>query len=230
MNAFWSGVAVSLFALAGVASAAHPAGPAAAGLVEDKGKFVITVGGQPVGSEDFQISRDGGDWVAHGSTEIHSGSDVTRVNAELRMNSAGEPLHYTWASAGGKKVTSTTDFQGLNAKITLDLGDGNPIHQDYHFASPVVVLDNNLYHQYEILAHDYNWATGGPQSFSVLIPQEQSPGTITVESLGPVTLDGAKYNQLVVRTLDLQVNIYLDSSHKLMRLTVPASKAEVRRQ
>ena len=45
-----------------------------------------------------------------------------------------------------------------------------------------------------------------------------------------MNLEGAKYTQLVVRTEDLQVNIYVDSSHRLMRLTVPASKAEIRRQ
>ena len=31
----------------------------------DKGKLRITVNGQPVGSEDFEISQSGGVWVEH---------------------------------------------------------------------------------------------------------------------------------------------------------------------
>ncbi len=233
MKTLWSGLAIPVFAIAGFASAALTApkyAPAAGTLSEDKGRFVITVDGQAVGNEDFSITRDGSDWVAHGTTDIHAAKEIAQVKGDLRLNSEGAPLRYIWSTAGDKKATSTTVFEGLTAKITLDMGDGKPIQQDFRFASPVVILDNNLYHQYEILARVYNWAIGGKQSFSVLIPQEQSPGNITVESLGNANLDGAKFTQLVVRTEDLQVNIYLDSSHRLMRLTVPASKAEVRRQ
>jgi hypothetical protein len=233
MKTFWSGAVISVFAVVAVASAALRAplpAPAVATLSEDKGKLVITVDGQSVGTEEFSITRDGSDWVAHGTTDIHAGKEIARVNGELRLNSAGEPLRYVWSTAGEKKATSTTVFEGLTAKITLDLGDGKPINQDFRFASPVVILDNNLYHQYEVLARVYNWTAGGPQNFAVLIPQEQSPGNITVESLGSATLDGAKYSQLVVRTEDLQVNVYVDASHRLMRLIVPSSKAEIRRQ
>jgi hypothetical protein len=233
MKTLWSGIAISVFALVGAASATLrvPQPPAAgATLSEDRGKLLITVDGQTVATEDFQITRDGDNWVAHGTTDIHAGKEIAHVTGELRLNSAGEPLRYVWSTVGDKKATSTTVFEGTIAKITLNMGDGKPIEQDFHFASPVVILDNNLYHQYEILARVYNWTAGGAQTFAVLIPQEQSPGNITVESLGNVNLEGAKYTQLVVRTEDLQVNIYLDSSHRLMRLIVPASKAEIRRQ
>jgi hypothetical protein len=198
-------------------------------MSEDKGKLVITVDGQPVGTEDFSITRAGDHWVAKGATEYHAARGNGRVTGELQLNNAGQPLRYVWSSAGAK-ATSTTVFTGSTAEITLDMGNGTPVKQEFKFASPVVILDNNLYHQYEILSRVYNWAAGGPQNFAVLIPQEQSPGNITVESTGPSTLDGVRYEELVVHSPDLQVNVYLDPAHRLMRLAVPAVKAEIRRQ
>jgi hypothetical protein len=200
-------------------------------LSEDKGKFAIMIAGQTTGTEDFSIARDGEQWVARGTTEFRGPNGSNKVNGELRLNAAGAPLRYVWSTQGEKKASSTTEFDGLTAKISLDLGRGGaPYQQDFTFPSPVVVLDNNLYHQYEILARVYNWTTGGPQNFPVLIPQEMTPGTITAESRGPVTLDGVRYDQLAVHTPALDLTLYLDTAHRLMRLSVPASNAEVRRQ
>lgn len=221
---------VILFSYAGMVAFAQPQKGGASTLSEDKGKFVITVDGQAAGTEDFSITKSGDQWVAHGTTEFRQSKGTGRVTGELRMNPAGEPQRYVWSTEGEKKISSTTTFEGRTAHISLNLGSGDPVRQDFQFASPVVILDNNLYHQYEVLARVYDWKAGGPQNFAVLIPQEQSPGMITVESPGPVTLDGVKYDQLIVRTPDIEVRVYLDSSHRLMRLSVPASKAEVRRQ
>jgi hypothetical protein len=228
----WSGVVFSVLVLAGLgfaAQPARPAKPAASVLAEDKGKLIITVNGQPVGSEDFSISHAGDHWVARGATQIQAAHGAGRVTGDLQLSDAGQPLRYVW-SAEGQKTTSTTVFKGSTAAIVLDMGDGKPTsEQDFQFASPVVILDNNMYHQYEILARVYNWSAGGPQHFAVLIPQEQSPGTITVESTGPATIEGVRYEQLLVHA-DVQVTVYLDSAHRLMRLAVPEAKAEVRRQ
>ncbi len=160
-----------------------------------------------------------------------TGPETSRVTGELRLNGSAQPLQYVCSTSSGKKAASTTTFAGSTAQTTLDLGDGKkPIRQDFTFTAPVIVLDNNLYHQYEILARAYNWKAGGSQTFAVFIPQEQAPGTITAEAGAPVTLDGAKYEQLTMRTPDLEVTLYLDAAHRLMRLVVPASKAEIRRQ
>ena len=220
-----------LIALACVSYSASAQKHEASALTDDKGKFVITVNGQPVGTEDFSIARSGNDWIARGTSEIHAGNDVSRVTGELKLNGSVQPLQYICSTGTGKKITSTTMFSGQNAHISLDLGEGKPpIRQDFTFASPVVVLDNNLYYQYEVLAHAYDWKAGGAQTFAVFIPQEQAPGTITAEAGAPTVVDGVKYDQLTMRTPDLEVTIYLDAAHRLMRLVVPAAKAEIRRQ
>jgi hypothetical protein len=200
-------------------------------LSDDKGKFTIVIGGQTVGTEDFSIARDGDHWMARGTTEFKGQSGSNKVIGELRLSAGGAPLHYVWNTEGDKKASSTTDFDGLTAKISLNIGNGGkPISQDFTFTSPIVVLDNNLYHQYEILARVYDWAAGGVQNFSVLIPQQQTPGAITAESRGAATLDGVRYDQLAVHSSGLELTLYLDASHRLMRISVPSANAEIRRQ
>ncbi|MCU1340929.1 MAG: hypothetical protein JWN92_352, partial [Candidatus Acidoferrum typicum] len=94
----------------------------------------------------------------------------------------------------------------------------------------IAVLDNNLYFQYAVLAQMYDWKAGGKQVFPVLIPQDMTPGSISVESIGPQQVDSAKYETLRVSSPDLEILLYLDAGHRLMRVDVPASKATIQRE
>jgi hypothetical protein len=201
--------------------------PARAPFAEDRGQFEISVDGKQVGTEEFSVAHDGAGWVAHGTTEFHTANSAGRVTGELHVNAAGAPLRYEWNLEGTKKITSKTTFDGNEAKMSTDIGQKTPIEQDFMFASPVVILDNNLYDQYGVLARLYNWSTRGPQNFAVLIPQEHQPGNITVEATGPTS---GNNQQLRVHTSDLDVLLTLDSSHRLMRISVPSSKAEIVRK
>ena len=75
-----------------------------------------------------------------------------------------------------------------------------------------------------------DWAKRGAQSFPVLIPQELTPGSITVESTGSASADGKSYEGLKVTTVDLEIRLLLDNNHRLMRLEVPAAKVSVIRE
>jgi hypothetical protein len=182
-----------------------------------------------VGSEDFQIAPSGKEWVARGSVEINMpGEGSAQVSGKLRLSADGVPLHYEWSTRGQKKASSTIEFQEGSAKIQLHTEDAPAFTQEFQFDSPrVVILDNNLYHHYIILARLYDWNTSGPQSFPVLIPQDLTPGRITAESLGAQEREGAKFELLKVRSADLEIDLYLDEARRLVRLAVPASKAEV---
>ena len=102
-----------------------------------------------------------------------------------------------------------------------------PFAQDFTFNTPLVsVLDNNLYHQYELLARLYDREAKGSQTFSVLVPQEMTPGSVTVDSLGKQDAGGKQLEELRVRTEDNEIDLYLDGQ-KLMRLVAPAANAEI---
>jgi hypothetical protein len=199
-------------------------------LNADKGTFRILVSGQQVGKEDFSIEPNGGDWSAHGVTELQSPKGNTRITGTLAVHPDGTPMRYEWATQGTKKASATIAFAGVVANVELHLEGARPFTQRFTFNGPlVVVLDDNLYHQYTFLARLYDMSKKGEQSFSVLVPQEMTPGTVTVDSLGQQVVNGVKVEELRVKTEDNEIDLYVDGP-KLMRLVAPAANAEVIRQ
>ena len=165
--------------------------PAGSLFTTDKGKFNILLDGKSVGREEFSIEPAGAGWVAKGATSLQTPDGKSaKVTGNLTMQPDGIPLSYDWTSQTDKTNSANIVFTNGVAKTTLQVQGAHPFQQENSFNSPLIaVLDNNLYHQYEILAQIYDWSKRGPQSFPVLIPQELTPGTITVESTGSATAD-----------------------------------------
>ena len=200
-------------------------------LMPDKGKFRDMVNGQRVGSEEFEISPDGQGWVAHATADIKSDKGPgTHITSLLRLRADGTPLHYEWATEGPKKASSSIDFDNGTATIQLQIPGKHPYTQQLFFkTSRVAILDDNLYYQYAILASLYDWSKKGPQDISVLIPQELTPGSITMEALDPENSGGKTLARLRVHSQDLDLTLYFDAG-KLVRITVPGSNAEIVRE
>src|ERR1700676_3711253 len=211
-------------------------GTAAAGapvFSPDKGKLVIQLNGETIGSEQFELTQTGNNWVAKGTTELKvpGTKAATSVSGTLRLQPDGAPISYEWTSRADKTNGAHVVFSNGTAKIPLEMQRPRPFEQDLSFNAPVIaVLDNNLYHQYALLAKLYDWTKRGTQTFPVLIPQDLTPGIIFVEATGSTTLDGKSYEGLRVTTADLEVLLLLDSNHRLMRLEVPSAKVSGVRQ
>jgi hypothetical protein len=198
----------------------------------DKGKFNILLDGASIGREEFEIEPSGASWIAKGSTSMKTpDGKSSKVTGTLTLQPDGAPLSYDWAAQTDKANSAHIMFVNGVAKTTLQMQGAAPYQQDNSFGSPLIaVLDNNLYHQFELLAHIYDWNKKGAQIFPVLIPQELTPGTISVESTGTATSGGKSYESLKATTADLEILLYLDSGHKLMRLEVPSAKVAVVRE
>ncbi|HEY2461367.1 MAG TPA: hypothetical protein VGI16_11185 [Candidatus Acidoferrum sp.] len=201
-------------------------------FVADKGKFEVRQDGQLVGHEEFEISSSAKGWIARGTDEIKpSAGSSARITGNLTLQPDGAPLTYEWTSQADKKNGANISFANGVAKITLQMEGARPFEQTLTFNTPLIaILDNNLYYQYAVLARLYDWSKRGQQTFPVLVPQELTPGTITVESTGSVTADGKSFDGLRVTTADLEVILYLDTNHRMVRLEVPAAKVIVTRQ
>jgi hypothetical protein len=214
------------------ASAGDKKGAPGSVLVADKGKFNIQLDGKSIGREEFEIQPSGASWVAKGSTSLQTPDGKSaKVTGALTLQPNGIPISYDWTAQTDKANSANIVFSNGVAKTTLQVQGARPFQQENSFDSPLIaVLDNNLYHQYEILARVYDWAKRGSQSFPVLIPQELTPGTISVESAGNATAEGKSYESLKVSTTDLEILLYLDTNHRLMRLEVAASKVAVVRE
>ena len=165
-----------------------------------------------------------------GNSEIQGIDGTTKVSGTLELHADGTPSRYEWSTQGAKKASAAIVFSGSTASIELHLDGARPYTQQFTFeSSRVVVLDNNLYHQYIVLARLYDRDKGGLQTFSVLVPQELTPGMVTVESAGTQEIDGKKLEQLRVKSDDLEINLLLDGQ-KLVRIVAPGSNAEIVRQ
>jgi len=220
-------VLMSLCAAAGFAD--QKKGAASGILAEDKGSFTIKLDGHTIGHEEFEIAPSSGGWLARGNAEFKAPqSPSSKVSGALTLDSNGDPIRYEWTSQADKTNGAHVLFTDGIAKMTLEMQGAHPFDQTFTFASPLIaVLDNNLYHQYAVLARIYDWSKRGAQSFPVFIPQELLPGTITAEATGSATVDGKSYEGLRVSTTDLEIDLLLDSNHRLMRLEVPGSKVSV---
>jgi hypothetical protein len=214
-------------------------------FAQDKGKFTIKLDGQTVGHEEFEISPSGAGWLARGNADIKPAqSAASKVSGSLAMQPDGVPVSYEWTSQAGKKNGAHILFSNGTAKVTLEMDGARPctteeikdpnrtqpcfFEQTLSFNTPLIaVLDNNLYHQYAVLARLYDWSKRGSQTFSVFVPQELMPGTVTAESTGSATIDGKSYQGFRVNSSDLEVDLYLDSAHRLIRLEVPSAKVSV---
>jgi hypothetical protein len=207
----------------------NAAAPGASLFAQDKGKLTIKLDGQTVGHEEFEISPSGGGWLAKGDADIKaSKGPASKVSGSLTLQPDGAPISYEWTSQAEKTNSAHLLFTNGLAKMTLQMQGAQPFDQTFTFNTPLIaVLDNNLYHQYAVLARLYDWSKRGPQTFPVLIPQELMPGNITAESTGSASIDGKSYEGFRVNTTDLEIDLYLDSTHRLMRLEVPAAKVSV---
>jgi hypothetical protein len=227
-------LALAIFACAALTLAAQkkPGATSAGVFAQDRAKFAIKLDGQTVGHEEFEIAPNGGGWLAKGTSDIKlptGGS--SKVTGTLTLQPDGAPISYDWTAQAEKTNGAHIIFANGVASITLEMQGARPFQQDLTFNSPMIaVLDNNLYHQYAVLARVYDWTKRGAQTFPVIIPQELTPGSITVESTGSATSDGKSFEGLKVTTSDLEILLLLDSNHRLMRLEVPSAKVSVVRE
>jgi hypothetical protein len=198
-------------------------------FAQDKGQFNIQLDGKSVGHEQFELVPAGGGWLASSTTDIAlPNSAASRVTGALTLQPDGAPISYEWTSQAEKTNGAHILFANGVAKITLQMQDARPFEQDMSFGSPLIaVLDDNVYYQYAVLARVYDWSKRGTQNLPVIVPQELTPGSITLESAGSLSTGGKSYDGLRVTTSDLEVLLYLDSTHRLMRLEVPSAKVAV---
>ncbi|HKW35968.1 MAG TPA: hypothetical protein VJN92_23395 [Candidatus Acidoferrum sp.] len=227
------GLTLGMVACAALSFASQKKEKAAPGiLIQDKGKFTIKLAGQTVGHEEFDIAPAEGGWLAKGTSDIKPPEGApSKVTGSLTLQADGSPISYEWSAQSDKTNGAHIIFANGIARITLEMQGARPFQQDVSFNNPLIlVLDNNLYYQYAVLARIYDWSKGGEQTFSVLIPQELTPGTVSVASTGSTTADGKTYEGLKVTSSDLEIQLLLDSNHRLIRLEVPEAKVSVIRE
>lgn len=218
-----------LFALFGSLALAAAVSAQGGPLAPEKGKLRVMQGGSKVAEEDFSISPNGGGWLASSNVQIAiPGGPSAKLSSKLYLNAQGLPERYEWSlAAEGDKRAGSVQFEGGTASIEVRIGEAQPFTEQFFFESQrVVILDNNFYHHYAILARLYDWKQKGKQTFRVYIPQDRTPGDVEVESMGEQDSDKGRVEHLRVRTVDLEIDLFL-GKNGLVRLVVPAANVVV---
>src|SRR6266571_2783492 len=179
---------------------------------------IVTCAAFTLAAQKKGAASSGGGWLAKGTTDLKPPEGgASKVTGSLTLQADGAPISYDWTSQAEKTNGAHILFANGIAKITLQMQGARPctaaeiadphrtqpcfFEQDLSFDTPLIaVLDNNLYHQYAVLARIYDWSKRGVQTLPVIVPQELTPGSITVQSTGSASADGKTYEGLKVNT------------------------------
>ena len=158
--------------------------------LNDHGTFEIFAAGKNIGTETFEIRVREDQIEAQGNVHLQveqNGKSVeVRTSSNLLLDPHLDPLSYTWSQKGTQSSQLSVDFRTQPAHVRYKTVKGQDDQRDFHLEKDVVVLDDNVLHQYQLAVARYDAAKAGKQTFRAFIPQEAMPGMITLNSLGPI--------------------------------------------
>lgn len=147
----------------------------------------------------------------------------------LLLTSDGGLRSYSWQQSSPKKASANVTYQDGKAIIEYKFDQGSD-RAEYSFGTPqVTILDNNVFHHFIFLVRHYDFARSGSQPLAIFIPQDATPGTITVTDRGMENVQGKKLRHMTAGTPDLEVHLWLEGE-RLVRITVPSANVEVIRE
>ncbi|MGH9427167.1 MAG: hypothetical protein ACRD2L_12795 [Terriglobia bacterium] len=204
----------------------------------ESGAFRIYFSGAEIGQEKFQITESGQSVKASAETRLTIERDKEKVSFLIRpvleFNRFFEPVSYEIVQESGlNKTKARVTFRGPMSDAVYENGKETDTRQ-IDLQKDVLVLDDNVFHQYIILAKRYDFARGGIQEFSAFVPQQFIAGGVSVSDKGmeavQVLSQTLKLQHLLVDTGELQISLWLDDRHNLRKLAVPKSGVEVVRE
>ena len=214
---------------------APKAGPA---NVDDEGVFLISLAGQPVGTEKFRIHSSQSKVVAQGEIRLNieqNGKKVTMQSfPDLVLDPQLNPVTYTWNQKGQQSSRLEVDFGGKFAKARYTTTDGKEDDRDFELPKDVAVLDDNVVHHYQLIVARFQALGGGKQSLRVFVPQEALPGLLTVEDMGnaaiPINGVTANLRHLQITTDVTYIDVWVDDQQRIERFSVPQAQLEAVRK
>ena len=204
----------------------------------ESGTFRIYFSGAEIGQEKFQIIESGPSVRASAETRLTIERDKEKVSFLIRpvleFNRFFEPASYeVGQESGPNKTKARVTFRGAKSDAVYESGKETDARQ-IDLKKDVLVLDDNVFHQYIILAKRYDFTKGGIQEFSAFVPQQFIAGGVSVSDKGmeavQVLSQNLKLQHLLVDTGELQISLWLDDRHNLRKLAVPKSGVEVVRE
>lgn len=233
--------------LALLLAASHPGGRSAlgapgdappAGCLNDQGVFVLSVAGQPVGTETFDIRSTADRIEAEAKIDLRVEREGKvlgfKTSPKLVLDSALQPLTYAWSQKGSQSSQLEVDFRSSPAKTRYRTVAGEDDRRDFELPKDILVLDDNVIHHYQLVVCRYFRTSGGKQTFQVFIPQEALPGLLEVEETGQENVEIAGRSEtlrhLLVSAELARIDLWVDKEQRLQRISIPVAQLEAERK
>ena len=154
------------------------------------------------------------------------------INTKLQFNEHFEPTSYEITQeVGSSQNRARVRFLPDRSHVTYFSNDAQLDKKRIELKKDVMILDDNVFHHYLILAKRYNFSDGGIQKFLGFIPQQFIAGGIIISDQGieDIEINNKNYDlqRLLVNLGDLEDNLWIDLNHTLNKLTIPKSEIEV---
>jgi hypothetical protein len=204
----------------------------------DQGSFRILFNGEQIGEERFQIVADASNFKAfaeiHLTVEREKDKATFTIKPLLQFKKTFEPISYqVLQESGANRMKAQVNFKPGRSEAIYET-DRQKDPREIELKPDVLVLDDNVFHHYILLARRYDFLKGGVQEFPAFIPQQFLAGTVSVEDKGmeKVALGGSPVSlqHLFVDSGELQFSLWLNERHELLKISVPKSNVDVVRQ
>jgi hypothetical protein len=203
--------------------------------------YAILIKGAFAGSETVtETTSESGDLLSASEHEIlvSDGIEAKRMAFSTKMvlaKGTWAPISYSYQYTTGDTGDSY-EVAVKNSRITRKLNRGGLASE---ISAPaqlnMVILDFNVYHQYDYLIRRYDAKRGGRQVFADYIPLIGNDIPIALTFVEDVNLDYGK-NSLPARYYKIEFvgmwsgSLFMDKDGRLIRLLIPAQDLEVVRK
>ena len=210
----------------------------------DSGTFGIFVGGKRVASEKFEITQESDGSVTRSDLKVDDGGNKAEQKSELQLSPNGDIRHYAWNEVSPGKATATVDpdNQFLIERLLPSPAD-KPIERPYILSPSTAILDDYFFSQRELLAWRYLGTSCKPDAsgqsecklgkteFGALIPRQRTSVLVSMQYAGKekISLHGkeVELDRFNLQGEGIDWALWLDSSHMLQRIVIPADGTEV---
>ena len=180
----------------------------------ESARFIVSVDGTRIGTEDFTISKRGDGFLAEGRIRLEVDGETVDAQSRMELDAALNPIFYEYRSAD-RTIQVTVGELLTEVEYTLE---GQRTPYDIRFPDGGMIIDDNFFHHYLLLLYRQNL---GRESVPVFVPQQMTLGTIDVRELEERTYELDSNN--------LKLRATLDENGRMLRLVLVDSNVVVER-
>jgi pimeloyl-ACP methyl ester carboxylesterase len=218
----------AIIALSTCAAPALRAQAPAPQLAEGDSDFTVFVNGNAAGRELVRIARSGSTWIVSSTGTAGQGAAPAKTRFEVKYSPDLHPIESRLEMIQGQRSLIVATSYGGTTAINEISQNGTTNSKTDQVSARTIVLPNNFYASYEVLAARLGSATPGADLPAYIAPQAEI--RINVKAVSEATIEGPA-GPIAIRRYDLAfqnpggalaAEITIDDRARLVRLEIPA--------